>query len=135
MDEEKKKYAMIGLIVVCIALAAGITYVNMGGSGGTGKPRPVAMLCDSCEATYELTSEEFKQAIRDTGAGQNPMMMRGPMVLPCKKCGEIAAYRATTCPECNEIFVTGDAGDEKYPDKCPACGYSAVEQRVNRSRK
>ena len=134
MDEEKKKYAMIGLIVVCIALAAGITYFNMGGSVTTNKARPVVILCDSCEATYELTSEEFKQAVRDSSAGRNPMMMRGPMVLSCKECGQIAAYRASTCPECNEIFVSGDAGDEKYPDKCPACGYSAVEERVNRTR-
>ena len=48
--------------------------------------------------------------------------------------GEIAAYRATTCSKCNGIVVTGDAGDEKYPDKCPACGYSAVEERVTKSR-
>ena len=132
MDEDKKKYVMIGIIVACIALAAGITYFNMGGSGGSGRAPAVTMLCDSCEATYELTSDEFKQAVRDSGAGQNPMMMRGPMVLPCKECGEIAAYRATKCTECGEAFVTGDAGDDKYPDKCPSCGYSAIEQRMQR---
>ena len=134
MDEDKKKYVMIGVIVVCIALAAGITYFNMGGSGGgSGSSRPVTMLCDSCEATYELSSEEYKEAIRELGAGQNPMMMmRGPMVLTCKECGEIAAYKATKCPECGEAFVMGDAGDEKYPDRCPSCNYSAMEQRVQR---
>lgn len=133
MDEERKKYVMIGIVVVCIALAAGITYFNMGGSGGGSGTRAVTMLCDSCEATYELSSEEFKQAARDSGAGQNPMMrMRGPMIFPCKECGEIAAYRATKCPECGEAFVTGDAGDQKYPDKCPSCGHSAIEQRMQR---
>jgi hypothetical protein len=130
MDEDKKKYLMIGIIVVCIGLAAGITYFNMGGSG-SGGARPVVMLCDSCQATYEISAEEFKQAMRDSGAGRN-MMMRGPMVLTCKECGQVAAYRATKCPECEEAFVMGDAGDDKYPDKCPACGYSAMEQRTQR---
>lgn len=133
MDEDKKKYVMIGVIVVCIALAAGITYFNMDGSGGGGsKTRAVTMLCDSCQVTYEISSEEYKQALRESGAAQNPMMMRGPMILTCKECGEIAAYRATKCLECGEAFVTGDAGDEKYPDRCPSCGYSAMEQRVQR---
>jgi len=131
MDEEKKKYLMIGVIVVCIALAAGITYFNMGGSGSGGRASPVVMLCNSCKATYEISTDEFKDAMRESSAGRD-MMMQGPVVLTCKECGEVAAYRATKCPECGEAFVMGDAGDDKYPDKCPGCGYSAIEQRMQR---
>ena len=132
MDEEKKKYVMIGIIVACIALAAGITYFNMGGSGGSRGPSSIAMLCDSCGATYELTSEEFREQTRNSPMGRNPMMMAGPMILPCKECGEVAAYRAEKCTQCGEVFVRGDAGDEKYPDRCPGCGYSSYEARAQR---
>ena len=133
MDEEKKKYVMIGTIVVCIALAAGITYFNMGGSGGSSRgPSSITMLCDSCGATYELTSEEFREQTRNSPMGRNPMMMPGPMILPCKECNEIAAYRAMTCTQCSEVFVEGDAEDDKYRDRCPGCGYSSMEQRAQR---
>lgn len=93
------------------------------------KTRTVTMICDSCESTYELNGEEFKQAIKDSFAGRKPMtILRGPLLLPCKKCGEIAAQRAIKCRECGKAVVFGDAGDEKYPDKCPSCGYSRMEQ-------
>lgn len=133
MDEEKKKYIMIGMIVACIALAGGITYLNMGGSGGgSSGSSSVVMLCDSCGATYEVSSDEFKELMRNSPMGRNPMMMAGPMILPCKECNEIAAYRAIKCTQCEEIFVRGDAEDDKYPDRCPGCGYSSFEARAQR---
>jgi hypothetical protein len=130
MDEDKKKYLMIGIIVACLVLAGGITFMNMGGGGGSGGNRPIVMLCDSCGVDYEITSDEFREQMRQSSVGGDMMMMRGPMILPCRDCGETAAYRATRCPECQEAFVSGDAGDEKYLDKCPACGHSPTEQRM-----
>ena len=131
MDEDKKKLIMIITAVVCVALAITIMIINMGGGagGGPSKSGKVHMLCDSCEATYTITSEEFSEQMRQTMAGRG-MRMRGPMVLTCKECGEYAAYRATKCPKCDEIFVPGDAEDEQYPDRCPACNHSPMEQRI-----
>ena len=98
-----------------------------GGGGGPSRSREVHMLCDSCEATYTITSEEFNTQMRQTGPGA--MRMMGPVVLNCKECGEYAAYRAVKCPKCEEIFVLGDSGDETYSDRCPACDHSPAEQR------
>ena len=131
MDEDKKKLVMIIIAVVCIVLAVGITFFTTGGGGGGGGSSNAAipMLCDSCGVTYEIDRDEFREEMRKLGPQM--MMMRGPVVLQCKECGEQAAYRAMKCPECDEVFVLGDAGDEQYPDKCPACGHSDIETRTN----
>ena len=131
MDEDKKKLIMIVVAIGCIVLAVGITFfTSSGGGGGRGSNSDIPMLCDSCGAVYEIDREEFREEMRKLGPQM--MMMRGPVVLQCKECGEMAAYRAMKCPECDEVFVLGDAGDEQYPDRCPGCGHSDIESRSNR---
>ena len=101
-------------------------------------------------AMVKTHQDEFlrSQGIDPEAAGAGPeggppgMMPGGPMgmmpgmALPwgtyacpftCPTCGEKTCLRAKKCPECDEIFVPNP--NEKYSDKCPACGFSAFEQR------
>ena len=131
MDEDKKKLVMVVVAISCIVLAVGITFVtSRGPSSGGASNSDILMLCDSCGETYEITREEYREEMRKLGPQM--MMMRGPVILTCKQCGEVAAYRAMRCSECDEPFVLGDAGDEQYPDRCPECGHSDIESRSNR---
>ena len=130
MDEDKKKIIMIAAAVGCVVLAVGITFFTSGGSSKSGSTGDIPMLCDSCGAVYEIDRDEFREEMRKLGPQM--MMMRGPVVLQCKECGEQAAYRAMKCPECDEVFVLGDAEDEQYQDRCPECGHSDIESRTSR---
>ena len=51
--------------------------------------------------------------------------------LTCPKCSERSVYRAMKCPECKEVFFRGDAGDQRFADRCPNpdCKYSRQEER------
>ncbi len=138
MDESKKKKIMIGIIIACLVLAGTMFIVTNIGGGTTGLNRPVQMLCTECEAGYEMTAGKFKEQMEEKMAegGADPMTM-GPTVRPialtCPECDEDAAFLAVKCPECEYIFVRGEAG-YGYPDTCPECEYSAIETITQKSR-
>ena len=137
MDEDKKKKVMLGLIIVCLVLAIGITAVtNMGGSGGGGSRsnEPVQMLCmnEECGADFEMSAEEYREQMMQGG-----MMGPGPMAqtpIECPECGMRSAFRAVKCKECGTIFMQ-DYTSGDFPDRCPECGYSDIEDRRNKSKK
>ena len=124
--------------VACLALAVGIFCYMSGifsGSSSSGGDGKIWFKCvnPKCNAAYSLTPDEFAKL-----QGNNPMM---PMMMPgqtpafqCQKCSQKTAYMATKCEnkKCGEIFITqmpmpGKANQD-FPDRCPKCGYSAIEQ-------
>lgn len=133
MDEDKKKVVMIVIIVLCIGLAAGITYWTNRGSGPGKKISSIPMACanSKCGYTTELTIKEFNELMskgRGDGVTPDPMFM-GPAALECPECGEMSFFTANKCEKCGEIFLSNpDSRD--YPDRCPKCGYSAMEERT-----
>jgi hypothetical protein len=136
MDEDKRKKVMLALIIVCLVLAIGISVVtNMGGGGGSGSGSnaPVQMLCmnEACEADFELDSEEYRQQMMQGG-----MMGPGPMAqMPCEcpECGEMSAFRAVKCKECEAVFLQ-DYTSGDFPDRCPECNYSDIEAIREKSK-
>ena len=131
MDEEKKKTVMIAIIIVCLVLAAGIFILSRPDAGPN--KGPVRMLCEECDATFKMGREEFKKALQATG--KLSMMNPVPIPLKCIECGEEeAAYYACTCRQCKVIFIE-DTTSGDYKDRCPECGYSAIEQRIENRRK
>ena len=130
MEQDKNKKVMLGLIILCLVLAIGITAVtNMGGSGsGSQSNKPVQMLCmnEECGMDFELSAEEYREQMMQGG-----MMGPGPMAqmpIECPECGMQSAFRAVMCKECEAVFMQ-DYSSGDFPDRCPECGYSDIEAR------
>ena len=129
MDEDKKKVVMIVVVVVCLALAGALAYKNFGGGGdtSTSAQKPQTMLCvnPECGHIFEMTMEERREIMRERGR----MMRRsGPPAFTCPQCGEESAYQANKCPKCSTVFIADYTSDD-FTDRCPECGYSAIEER------
>ena len=133
MDEEKKKIVMIVVAVTCIVLAVVITFVTNEG-GGRRATGPVHMLCvnPDCGVSFELSRDDYSEQLKANPPdmmmpGMPGREMAGPPVFTCSECGEESAYVANKCPECEAFFIRGQAGDQRFPDRCPECDYSAME--------
>jgi len=130
MEDGAKNIAKIVVIVVCL-VAAVVLSVNFmgvgGGGGGVTDETERAMVCEECGNKYTISEGEFKTQIGEKSSGE--MMMGQLLALDCPECGEEAAFRAIKCSKCSEIFTKGEAQDNKYPDKCPKCGFSEIEER------
>ena len=139
MDEDKKQKIMIGAIVGCLIIAGAIFFVSKGG----GKPKkvaakPVLMVCanKSCKASYELSSEEYRQEMQGDSQGMDPMMMSmmGPIMLKCNDCGKKSLSVGEKCEKCETVFPSGTVKKD-YPDRCPKCKYSKIEELRKSRRK
>ena len=138
MDEEKKKIVMIVVAIACIVLAVVITFAtyNRGPKTSTG---PIPMLCinPDCGASFELSRDEYSEQLianqsETTMRGMGGRRMAGPSAFTCPDCGKKSAYMATKCPKCGAFFIEGQAGDQQFPDRCPECNYSAMEDISSR---
>lgn len=143
MQEKQLKIALLVSVAVTVLLVAGFVIETLSSSGGGSEIRDAAraggiwMLCDNpdCEAAYEVTPEEFAELMKSKG----PITL-GPGVMSrltflCKECAQETAYRGMECPKCGVLFVKEPVvGD--YADRCPECGYSAIEEiRRNKTKK
>lgn len=130
MDESKKKVVMVVVIVACLGLAAAIAVINFGGGGGTSNlddlgPQPVLCVNPDCGHIFEMTVDERRQIMLERG---RRMRRAGPMAFTCPQCGEESAYQANKCTKCNTVFIA-DYSTGDFSDRCPECGYSAIEER------
>ncbi|MHC4482662.1 MAG: hypothetical protein ACYSW4_03855 [Planctomycetota bacterium] len=130
MEESKKKPVMIGVIIVCFAVAGAITYMTRSREPYE-NPEDLENIMmwvkcrnPQCEGEYEISMKEhadfWKQYKLD-----NPGIQRAPTMI-CKSCGEESVYRATKCAKCGLVFeIVRRRGD--YADRCPKCKYSQTE--------
>ncbi len=128
---DKKNVIMIVIVVVCLVLAGAFAIKNFGGGGDTSTSAAdqgsQSMLCinPDCGHVFEMTIEERRQIMREQGR----MMRRGgPPVFICPQCSEESAYQANNCSKCSTIFIR-DYSSGDFADRCPECGYSAIEER------
>jgi len=132
MEESRKKPIMIGAIVVCVAVAGAITYMNRSKSSGTidniksGEMIWVKCRNSDCEATYQIDNKVYITYLRE-----NPVGLTTP-ALVCEKCGEESVYKAVKCEKCGLVFEPG-AVPKDFPDRCPECGHSKTEERRKRA--
>jgi predicted RNA-binding Zn-ribbon protein involved in translation (DUF1610 family) len=49
-------------------------------------------------------------------------------VFECPKCGKVAVREALKCPKCGNVFIPDWDRQNDYPDRCPKCGFSEIEQ-------
>lgn len=134
MEESKKKPIMIGIIVVCLALAGVITFCRNGSVSPDDldvfKGELIWVKCrnPNCEAEYQMDKKKYFEWMRDN---TTPMTMEMPAMV-CEKCGEESAYRAIKCEKCGLVFERYAAGPGELADRCPKCGYSKIEAKRER---
>lgn len=132
MDIDKAEKIKLATVIVCFLLAIIIFGIQCFG-GKTGRrsgPTETQFLCvnENCGAEFVVSSEEFREKM--TGMPPGPMMMSVDMLaFECPECGKKTGYRAIKCLECEHVFIQGDAGDDRYPDRCPECKHSPSERR------
>jgi len=135
MEDSKKKPIMIGVVVVCLILAAVITFATRSGnSGGIDTLKRGTMFwvkCSNpdCEYTWQMDRKDYFQYLRDH---QDPMSMAAPAIV-CPECGEESAYRAEKCGQCGLVFERGSVPHD-FADRCPECGFSNVEDMRKKGR-
>ncbi|MDD5459421.1 MAG: hypothetical protein PHF37_08530 [Phycisphaerae bacterium] len=134
MDEEKKRKVMVAVIVGCLLTAAGIFYfTNIRGSGvGGGSRGPIYFLCvnEKCKHQFEMSSNDYAEKMREIGP---EAMMMGQTPTECPKCNEQSAYIAEKCLACGTYFVPDYMNNTDYPDRCPSCGHSDIEDQVKQN--
>lgn len=136
MDNIRKKQiiTMVICLVVALVIAAIVIFNNPFGHSGSSLKVSIQMLCDDCGAEFEISSGRYKKEMVKKGA-IGPMGPTGPPPgLACPDCGQESAYTATKCRKCGAVFQPDDATYNDYYDRCPECGYSAMEEK-HRSRK
>jgi hypothetical protein len=129
MEGSSKKPIMIGVIVVCLAVAGLITFARRGGGGGIDSI-PASELtwvkCSNpaCKAEYQMSKKEF---FKEQMKHFNQMAMTAPPIT-CKECGKESLYQAEKCPNCGAVFIKGSIPGD-FADRCPVCKHSATEDR------
>ena len=137
MDDTGKKKLRIGIIIASLTLAAVITYVTSSGgdSGGSNRgSRVIYIMCDNqdCpESEYEVSTEQYREMMQAVQSPEDRLTgpMMGPMALECKNCSQETAYMSQKCEECETFFsIDYDGASDDYPDRCPECGFSRIEE-------
>ncbi len=131
MDEDKKKILIIVIAVVCLIAAGMVLKSTFSSSKHEITNEPVWILCTNakCKSQYSLEQDEFQRLMK----GDNRIMSLSGPFLKCSKCGKRSAHFACKCIDehCGFVFMP-DNQTSGYPDKCPKCGTSAIEQRLLR---
>jgi hypothetical protein len=126
MIEDGKKFLLIGFVSIALLIAGTVFYRTISGNSKTkvNAAASVALKCTECGG-FEVTLDEFNDILSKGSGG----MGFGPKIVDCPKCGKHTCYVAQKCQKCQNIFVSGEANDERFPDRCPKCGFSKVEDR------
>jgi hypothetical protein len=131
MDESKKPI-LIGVIVVCLVGAGGITWWTRGkkSQGINSIPADditwVKCRKPGCEAEYDMSTREYYSTL-EARQKENPAMLMMPTLI-CRECNDESLYRAEKCAKCGLVFEVGwKRGD--FEDRCPkeGCGFSQIE--------
>ena len=129
MDAALKKKIMIGIIVLCLGLAVVITVFSRRGSSARG---PAQMLCTNpdCGKAYDMSRHDFDKKRRElaTGPGASLGVMGQMPPITCPHCGQESARVAIKCKKCEKVYVPDPNIRGGYPDRCPGCGHSAIEE-------
>ncbi len=124
-----KNVILVGVIVVCLAVAGLVVFKGGGGQGGINSipdDEQILTLCMACKNVKEMSKKEFYQLRTEKSAElANPM---ATPYLTCEKCGKDAVIDAMKCEQCGEVFRVGAIPGD-YSDKCPKCKFSPTEKR------
>ena len=133
MQRHWSQVALMVSIAVTLVLVLGFVGESMGlfggGGGGGGSNKSIPLLClnPDCGKDYEITAKELKEMMGGGGLGMMAIMEQPRF--ECEFCGEEEACIAEKCEECGTVFIAEFSPNmEGYPDVCPECGYSRMEE-------
>lgn len=133
MEIDGKKIALISgvAIVLGFSLWSMVKYIPDARKGDFINDRtdmPLKCTHPGCGVTYKLSGAEFKELFHNP---KSPVMP-GQEVFPCRVCGRNTATVAQECEKCTEVFIMNHMSLQQgsYPDKCPRCGYSTIEEKL-----
>jgi hypothetical protein len=129
--EDSRKPIMIGVVVVCLAVAGLITYYTYSGGGGGVAEIPASEMIwvkcanEACKAEYQRNKRDYYKYVQERA---NPLSERAPAAV-CQKCGKESVYQAEKCgnPQCGTVFYPGSVPAD-FPDRCPKCNRSETEE-------
>ena len=126
MEDSKKKPIMVGIIVIALFLAVGVTFFTCSKNGGIDSLKSGQMIWVKCKnpdcgAEYQVDKKEYFKHLEEHG---DPMAPEPPV---CEQCGDKSVYRAEKCEECGLIFFSGSVPKD-FADRCPECGHSKTEE-------
>lgn len=127
---EKKKTLLI--IAVCLLAAAFVALITKKKDTGVNSIQSGALVwvkCTGgdCNAEYQMEKRDYYAQVQEKRK-INPMSMMNVPV-DCQKCGAESLHMADKCGKCGHIFLKTAATGE-HGDKCPECGYSAIEENL-----
>ena len=135
MEDSKKKPVMIGIVVVCLGVAALVTFMGGDDSGieGLSDADLQWVKCNNpaCKAEYEMGKKTYYKELQEN---MNPNPNAPAPALMCTKCNKRSVYGAIKCanPDCGSVFIEGISGQEYSGDRCPDCGKSEIEESRKR---
>ncbi|NQT02026.1 MAG: hypothetical protein HQ580_08390 [Planctomycetes bacterium] len=133
MEESKKKPVMMGIILVCLAVAGIITYSRHSGGGGDidsiSDAEKTWMIClnNECKAESQMGLKAYFKFVKADGSPMGPAP-----AMTCKECGEPSVFRAVKCQNeaCGIVFKMNSVPND-HADRCPKCMQSAIEESRN----
>ena len=135
MDEDKKQKVKIVFVAACLVIALVIYLITREKSSSSGRTKgTIQMLCanEECSAEYEVTPEEYRSSMVASRGPGSGMRVQGPRSFICRECNEESAFVATKCTQCGFVFTQSYDDSLDYPDRCPECDYSEIENRQNK---
>lgn len=121
-----KKQCLI-IMAVCVACAIGITlFTQMGNSESILEKDSKQMLCSACGYSFTVSSQEYVAMLKNQRQTGDPSIGN---VFQCPNCSKIAVQKSLQCPECENCFIPDWSRKDDYPDRCPKCNFSEIEQK------
>ena len=121
MESKTKKLIVV---VGCLLVAGVIAFYSYSKSNGVDSLKSGEMIwvkCASCQSEYQTDEKAYLKYLTEHG---DPMAPELPL---CKKCGKASIHKAVKCEKCSVVFVESTVPND-LSDRCPKCGYSAMEE-------
>ncbi|MHC4912564.1 MAG: hypothetical protein ACYTE5_06115 [Planctomycetota bacterium] len=152
MANKKKTLGMVAIVVVCLVLAAAITYKKDADyKEQSSKPAGIETInpadliwvkCTNpdCQAGYQTGKRAYFQYLQDNPPPPDQFiaMMTDPNArsvpgLLCTECSQETVHRAEKCDKCALIFLRGSFRHD-FADRCTGCQYSKTEDLRKKTR-
>jgi len=139
MEESMKKTVMIVVVVACLVSAALITFLTRKSRSATGlsqfagQMQLVKCANKNCVAVYEIDKKKYYELVEEELRQHADEM--GPLAITCEKCSQKSVFSAMKCEKCSEVFFSGEVSANDFPDRCPKCGHSTLEEQKKKGRK
>jgi predicted RNA-binding Zn-ribbon protein involved in translation (DUF1610 family) len=141
MEGNGIKIGLIVSVALAVCLSIGMAVETMfGGTAGASASADTKIwfkcVNPDCGAAYSMTLDEFTKKQEQEGG---TALLGAQTAVTCQKCGQKSAYVAHKCEKCGEVFIMPmEMGmlraNQDYPDRCPKCGYSTMEERAKKEQ-